>query len=124
MPYFDLQFSAIEFQDGGEGYDNALSMTLTLTGKLATPFGAVVELRLFGATDGEEVLDQRLSVVIADVAPTFDLGTATVELRGGVESVVPLLGFTDGAAVAPGAPVVRPGRGAGAGGPAPSGGAV
>ena len=108
VPYFDLEFSAIEFQDGGEGYDNALSMTLTLTGKLATPFGAVVELRLFGATDGEEVLDQRLSVMIADVAPTFDLGTATVELRGGVESVVPLLGFTDGAAVAPGAPVVAP----------------
>ena len=97
VPYFDLEFSAIEFQDGGEGYDNALSMTLTLTGKLATPFGAVVELRLFGATDGYEVLDQRLSVRVLHVESTFDLETMTTPLLAGeVPTEVLLSKFTDG----------------------------
>ena len=99
VPYFDLAFGPIEFQAGGEGddFDNALQLTLTLTGKLATPPGAVVELRLLGATDGYEVLDQPLSVMVSDVPPTFSLETTTIPLVAGeVPAEVPLPGFTDG----------------------------
>ena len=98
VPYFDLEFGPVKFQNGGEGdnFDNALELTLTLTGKLATPPGAVVELRLFGATDGYEVLDQPLSVMVSDVPLTFTLETTTIPLLAGGEVEVPLLGFTDG----------------------------
>ena len=98
VPYFDLEFGPVEFQAGvaGDDFDNALQLTLTLTGKLATPPGAVVELRLFGATDGYEVLDQPLSVMVSNVPPTFTLETTTIPLLAGGEVEVPLPGFTDG----------------------------
>ena len=95
VPYFDLEFSTV--QASGDDSGNALDLILTLTGKLATPFGAVVELRLFGATDGYEVLDQRLSVRVSHVESTFDLETMTTPLLAGeVPTEVLLSKFTDG----------------------------
>ena len=95
VPYFDLEFSTV--QASGDDSGNALDLILTLTGKLATPFGAVVELRLFGATDGYEVLDQRLSVRVLHVESTFDLETMTTPLLAGeVPTEVLLSKFTDG----------------------------
>ncbi len=77
--YFDLEASVVEQkktdeQAGPEGNGNELSLTLRISGKLATPFGSVVELRLSGVGDGYgEGFEQRLRVRVEDVAPTFRL---------------------------------------------------
>ena len=76
--YFTLQASAIkrEFEDNG----NSLALTLTLTGKLATPLNSVVELRLFGVTDGFYDFEQRLTVEVKNRPPQFELATTSIKV--------------------------------------------
>ena len=59
---------------------NSLAVTLTLTGKLATPYGSVVELRLEGVSDGYGTTcrPSAWSSGVEDVAPTFELETTTI----------------------------------------------
>ncbi len=96
VPYFSLASGSVERRDLAGGA-NELFVTLTLTGRLATPFGSVVELRLSGATDGYDVLNQRLLVQVEDVAPTFMLATTTVTVFADQREVVLKLDeFSDG----------------------------
>ncbi len=96
LPYFSLASGSVEQRDLAGGA-NELFVTLTLTGRLATPFGSVVELRLSGATDGYDVLNQRLLVQVEDVAPTFSLAKTTVTLFADQREVVLELDeFSDG----------------------------
>ncbi len=98
LPYFSLQAGSVEqrkLKEGGGA--NELFVTLTITGQLATPFGSVVELRLSGASDGYDELDQRLLVQVEDVTPTFSLATTTVTLFADQREVVLELDeFSDG----------------------------
>ena len=82
------------------GNRNSLAVTLTLTGKLATPYGSVVELRLYGVTDGYgELGDQRLVVRVEDVPSTFELETTTIAVFPDQEAVsLPVEMFSDGSA--------------------------
>ena len=70
--YFALKASEIK-RELLEGNGNSLALTLTLTGKLATPFNSVVELRLFGVTDGFYDFEQRLTVGVKNRPPVFEL---------------------------------------------------
>ena len=70
--YFALQASEIK-RERLEGNGNSLALTLTLSGKLATPFNSVVELRLFGVTDGFNDFEQRLTVGVKNRPPVFEL---------------------------------------------------
>ena len=69
--YFALEAGAIKQELEGDG--DSLALTLTLSGKLATPFNSVVELRLFGVTDGFDVFEQRLTVEVKNRPPQFEL---------------------------------------------------
>ena len=79
--YFELNTTATRrHQENGDdsvSYQrNSLAVTLTLTGKLAMPYGSVVELRLSGVDDGygdPEDIVGRLFVSVEDVAPSFEL---------------------------------------------------
>ena len=70
--YFTLRAGAIK-QERLEGNGNSLALTLTLTGKLATPFNSVVELLLFGVTDGFYDFEQRLTVEVKNRPLEFKL---------------------------------------------------
>ena len=75
--YFKLAFSDI-VADGQVGMPNgkrnSLAVTLTLTGVLATPFNSVVELRLFGVSDGFDDFEQYLTVQVNNSRlPEFEL---------------------------------------------------
>ena len=74
--YFDLAFSGISAvgqEVPPNGKRNSLALTLTLSGKLATPFNSVVELRLFGVTDGFDDFEQLLTVGVKNRPPRFEL---------------------------------------------------
>ena len=101
--YFDLAAGDVLSDENPDadpnGNGNSLAVTLTLTGRLATPYGSVVELRLFGVGDGHDKLNQRLVVRVEDVAPTFELETTTIALFPDQEVVsVPVTMFSDGSA--------------------------
>ena len=74
--YFKLAFSDI-VADGQVGMPNgkrnSLAVTLTLTGVLATPFNSVVELRLFGVSDGFDDFEQYLTVWVMNEPPMLEL---------------------------------------------------
>ena len=74
--YFELAFSDI-VADGQVGMPNgkrnSLAVTLTLTGVLATPFNSVVELRLFGVSDGFDDFEQYLTVWVMNEPPMLEL---------------------------------------------------
>ena len=82
--YFDLAFSEISAVGQEEvppdGKPNSLALTLTLSGKLATPFNSVVELRLFGVTDGFNDFEQRLTVGVKNRPPVFELAQTGVKV--------------------------------------------
>ena len=74
--YFALAFSEIGRvgQEGpANGKRNALTWTLTLTGKLATPFNSVVQLLLYGVTDGFDDFEQYLTVQVKNRPPQLEL---------------------------------------------------
>ena len=76
--YFELAFSEIsrvgqEEEGSANGKPNSLTWTLTLTGVLATPFNSVVQLRLFGVTDGFDDFEQYLTVQVKNRPPQFEL---------------------------------------------------
>ena len=79
--YFELEFSASEVGQEGpaNGTSNSLAVTLTLTGKLATPFNSVIQLRLFGVTDGFDGFEQYLPVRVKNRPPEFKLDLAETE---------------------------------------------
>ena len=80
--YFELAFSEISRvgQEGpANGKLNSLAVTLTLTGVLATPFNSVVQLRLFGVTDGFDGFEQYLTVQVKNRPPIFTLDLADAE---------------------------------------------
>ena len=78
---------------------NSLAVSLTLVGKLAMPYGSVVELRLYGVTDGYDDFEQRLLVRVEDVASTLELSSETATLRLGEEAVIELGDFSDGSSI-------------------------
>ena len=103
--YFDLAAGVVSHEISDEnaaasGNRNSLAVTLTLTGRLATPYGSVVELRLQGVGDGYgEQLSQRLLVRVVDVPPTFELETTTIAVFPDQEVVLlPVTRFSDGSA--------------------------
>ena len=106
-PYFDLSTTAAIRDQGDDsesasGQFNSLAVTLTLTGKLAMPYGGVVELRLSGVTDGYSEIDDivgSLLVRVEDVAPAFKLATTTVALLD-EEARMPFAEFSDGSSTA------------------------
>ena len=76
--YFKLAFSEIsrvgqEEEGSANGKPNSLTWTLTLTGRLATPFNSVVQLRLFGVTDGFDGFEQYLTVQVKNRPPQLEL---------------------------------------------------
>ena len=103
--YFDLAFSGISAvgQEEGppNGKPNSLALTLTLSGKLATPFNSVVELLLFGVTDGFNGFEQRLTVGVKNRPPQFELAqTQGVKVFLEREpTAIPLRGLEEGAKV-------------------------
>ena len=70
--YFALKASEIK-RERLAGNGNSLALTLTLSGRQATPFESVVELRLFGVTDGFDGFEQRLTVGVKNRPPVFKL---------------------------------------------------
>ena len=70
--YFALKASEIK-RELLAGNGNSLALALTLSGKLATPFNSIVELRLFGVTDGFNDFEQRLTVGVKNRPPRFEL---------------------------------------------------
>ena len=102
--YFDLAFSGISAvgQEGPpNGKSNSLSLALTLSGKLATPFNSIVELRLFGVTDGFNDFEQRLTVGVKNRPPQFELAE-TLGVKVFLErepTAIPLQGLEEGAKV-------------------------
>ena len=100
--YFDVAAGDVMHEIGDEsaatsGNRNSLAVTLTLTGKLATPYGSVVELRLYGVRDGYDELNQRLVVRVVDVPPTFELETTTIAVFPDQAAVsLPVEMFSDG----------------------------
>ena len=102
--YFDLAFSGISAvgQEGPpNGKRNSLSLTLTLSGKLATPFNSVVELRLSGVTDGFDGFEQLLRVGVKNRPPQFELAQ-TLGVKVFLErepTAIPLQGLEEGAKV-------------------------
>ena len=107
-PYFNLITTAAirdqgDDSDSASGQFNSLAVTLTLVGKLAMPYGSVVELRLSGVTDGygdgSGDIVGSLLVRVEDVAPVFKLATTTVALLD-EEARIPLLEFSDGSSTA------------------------
>ena len=118
--YFKLAFSeivAVGQEGSANGKPNSLTWTLTLTGVLATPFNSVVQLRLFGVTDGFDGFEQYLTVQVKNRPPQFELAEtegiavfleqepvsiAVVDISGDVTDIVVL--------EAPDDLVVRPDR--------------
>ena len=102
--YFDLAFSGISAvgQEGPpNGKRNSLALALTLSGKLATPFNSVVELRLFGVTDGFDGFEQLLRVGVKNRPPQFELAQ-TLGVKVFLErepTAIPLQGLEEGAKV-------------------------
>ena len=100
--YFDLTAGDVSHEISDEnavvsGNRNSLAVTLTLTGRLATPYGSVVELRLYGVDDGYDELNQRLVVRVVDVPPTFGLETTTIAVLPNREVFsLPVEQFSDG----------------------------
>ena len=100
--YFELSTTAAIREQGNinesaSGQRNSLAVTLTLVGKLAMPYGSVVELRLSGVSDGDGSGDivGSLLVRVEDVAPVFKLATNTVALLD-EEARIPLAILSDG----------------------------
>ena len=62
-----------EEEGSANGKPNSLTWTLTLTGVLATPFNSVVQLRLFGVTDGFDGFEQYLTVQVKNRPPQLEL---------------------------------------------------
>ena len=117
--YFDLITTAAIRDQGDEGESasgqfNSLAVTLTLVGKLAMPYGSVVELRLSGVDDGYgdgsgdgfgDIVGS-LFVRVEDVAPVFKLATNTVAFLD-EEARIPFLeSFSDGSTEGSGVPTV------------------
>ena len=102
--YFDLAFSGISAvgQEGPpNGKRNSLALILTLSGKLATPFNSVVELRLAGVTDGFDGFEQLLRVGVKNRPPQFELAQ-TLGVKVFLErepTAIPLQGLEEGAKV-------------------------
>ena len=103
--YFSLSASEVILEKADDeapasGNANSLVMTLTLTGKLATPYGSVVELRLDGVSDGyDDLLPQRLVVGVENAPLTFELETTTIAVFPDQAAVsLPVEMFSDGSA--------------------------
>ena len=104
--YFNLSTSAAvrvleDEADPDNTYQrNYLAVTLTLVGKLAMPYGSVVELRLSGVDDGYDSNPNgvvgSLFVRVEDVAPVFKLATTTVAVLLDEELRIPFESFLDG----------------------------
>ena len=111
--YFSLSTTAATREQDNEaesasGQFNSLAVTLTLVGKLAMPYGSVVELRLSGVTDGYgdgfgDIVGSLL-VRVEDVAPAFELETTTVAVLLDEEARIPFAAFSDGSAEGSGVP--------------------
>ena len=112
-PYFNLITTAAIRDQGNEGESasgqfNSLAVRLTLVGKLAMPYGSVVELRLSGVTDGygdgSGDIGGSLLVRVEDVAPVFELATTTVAVFLDEEARIPFADFSDGSTEGSGVP--------------------
>ena len=104
-PYFNLSTTAAILDQGNEGESangqyNSLAVTLTLVGKLAMPYGSVVELRLSGVTDGygngSGDIVGSLLVRVEDVLPVVELKTTTVAVLLDEEARIGFESFSDG----------------------------
>ena len=114
-PYFNLSTTAAIRDQGNEGESasgqlNSLAVMLTLVGKLAMPYGSVVELRLSGVDDGYgdgfgDIVGSLL-VRVEDVAPVFELATTTVAVFLDEEARIPFADFSDGSTEGSGVPTV------------------
>ena len=103
--YFTLSWGVVEHggstnsNGNSNSNSNSLAVALTLVGKLAMPYGSVVELRLYGVTDGYDDFEQRLLVRVEDVAPTLQLSSETAMLRLGEEATIEFGDFSDGSSI-------------------------